>query len=150
MWSGTDGNIPSNWALCNGTIVGGVQTPNLIDKFIVGRGNSYAAGDTGGSADAIVPTHTHTATGASHGHPVRHSTQQAGAVTADASGGYILDNTGVQDFSANNSTPGSTSGDQIGQSGSLSMTAAAPAGSESVINKNLPPYYAIAYIMRIS
>ena len=146
MWSGTDGNIPSNWALCNGSN----GTPNLIDKFIVGRGSSYAADSTGGSADAIVPTHTHTATGGSHGHPVRHSTQATGAVTADASGGYILDNTGVQDFAANNSAPGSTSGDQIGQSGSLSLTAAAPAGSESVTDKNLPPYYAIAYIMRIS
>ena len=146
MWSGTDGNIPTNWALCNGSS----GTPNLIDKFIVGRGSSYAAGDTGGSADAIVPTHTHTATGGSHGHPVRHSTQITGAVEADASGGYVLDNTGVQDFTANNSTPSSTSGDQIGQSGSLSLTAATPADGESVTNKNLPPYYAIAYIMRIS
>ena len=146
MWSGTDGSVPSNWQLCNGTN----GTPNLIDKFIVGRGSAYAADSTGGSADAIVPTHTHTATGGSHGHPVRHSTQQTGAVTADASGGYILDNTGTQDFAANNSTPGSTSGDQIGQSGSLSLTAAAPAGSSSVTNANLPPYYAIAYIMRIS
>jgi len=146
MWSGTDGNIPTNWALCNGSN----GTPNLIDKFIVGRGSAYAAGDTGGSADAIVPTHTHTATGGSHGHPVRHSTQITGAVEADASGGYVLDNTGVQDFAANNSTPGSTSGDQIGQSGSLTLTAATPADGESVTNKNLPPYYAIAYIMRIS
>ena len=74
MWSGTDGNIPSNWLLCNGSN----GTPNLIDRFIVG-GSAYAAGDTGGSADAIVPTHTHTATGGSHGHPVRHSTQIIGA-----------------------------------------------------------------------
>ena len=146
MWSGTDGNIPSNWALCNGSN----GTPNLIDKFIVGRGNSYSAGATGGSADAIIPNHTHTATGGSHGHPVRHSTQITGAVDADASGGYVLDNTGVQDFAANNSTPGSTSGDQIGQSGSLTLTAANPSGAEDVTDKNLPPYYAIAYIMRIS
>ena len=146
MWSGTDGSVPSNWQLCNGTN----GTPNLIDKFIVGRGSAYAADSTGGSADAIVPTHTHTATGGSHGHPVRHSTQVTGSIDADASGGYVLDNTGVQDFAANNSTPGSTSGDQIGQSGSLSLTAAAPAGSSSVTNANLPPYYAIAYIMRIS
>ena len=146
MWSGTNAAVPSNWNLCDGTN----GTPNLIDKFVVGRGSAYAADTTGGSADAIVPTHTHTATGGSHGHPVRHSTQTSGAVLADAAGGYILDSTGVQDFAANNSTPGSTSGDQIGQSGSLSLTAAAPAGSSSVTNANLPPYYAIAYIMRIS
>ena len=146
MWSGTDAAVPSNWNLCDGTN----GTPNLIDRFIVGRGSAYADDSTGGQTDAIIPTHTHTATGGSHGHPVRHSTQVTGAVDADASGGYVLDNTGVQDFAANNSTPGSTSGDQIGQSGSLTLTAATPAGSESVAGKNLPPYYAIAYIMRIS
>ena len=146
MWSGTDGNIPSNWSLCNGSN----GTPNLVDKFIVGRGSAYAAGDTGGNADAIIPEHTHTATGGSHGHPVRHSTQQSGTVEADASGGYVLDNTGTQDFAANNSSPGSTSGDQIGQSGSLTLTAANPVGAASTTNANLPPYYAIAYIMRIS
>jgi len=146
MWSGTDGNVPSNWQLCDGSN----GTPNLIDKFIVGRGSAYAADSTGGSADAIVPTHTHTATGGNHGHPVRYSTQSSGAVTADGSGGFVLDNTGTQDFPANNSNPGSTAGDQIGQSGSLAMTATAPAGSESVTGKNLPPYYAIAYIMRMS
>ena len=146
MWSGTDGSIPTNWALCNGSN----GTPNLVDRFIVGRGNDYAAGATGGNADAIIPNHTHTATGGNHGHPVRHSTQITGAVDADASGGYVLDNTGVQDFTANVSTPGSTGGDQIGQSGTLSMTAANPVGAASTTNANLPPYYAIAYIMRIS
>ena len=146
MWSGTDGSVPSNWQLCDGTN----GTPNLIDRFIVGRGSAYAADSTGGSADAIVPTHTHTATGGNHGHPVRYSTQSSGTVTADASGGFVLDNTGTQDFPANNANPGSTAGDQIGQSGSLALTATAPAGSESVTGKNLPPYYAIAYIMRIT
>ena len=150
MWSGIDGNIPSNWALCNGQTVNGVQTPNLVDRFIVGRGNQYSDGAIGGSKDAIVPTHTHTATGGSHGHPVRYSTQASGNVTADASGGFVLDNTGTQDFPANNAAPSSTAGDQIGQSGSLSLTASAPAGSSSVTNANLPPYYAIAYIMRMS
>ena len=146
MWSGTDGNVPTNWQLCDGSN----GTPNLIDKFIVGRGSAYAADSTGGSADSIVPTHTHTATGGNHGHPVRYSTQSSGTVTADASGGFVLDNTGTQDFPANVANPGSTAGDQIGQSGSLALTAQAPAGSSSVTNANLPPYYAIAYIMRMS
>ena len=146
MWSGTDGSIPTNWALCNGSS----GTPNLIDRFIVGRGSAYSSGATGGSVHGIIPEHTHTATGGSHGHPVRHSTQTSGAVDADPSGGYVLDGTGVQDFAANNSTPSSTSGDQIGQSGSLSMTTGQPVGAASTTNANLPPYYAIAYIMRIS
>ena len=150
MWSGTDGNVPTNWAICNGQIVNGVQTPNLVDRFIVGRGNEYSSGATGGNADAIIPQHTHTATGGNHGHPVRYSTQTSGNVTADSSGGFVLDNTGVQDFAANNAAPGSTAGDQIGQSGSLSMTTAQPVGAATTTNANLPPYYAIAYIMRMS
>ena len=32
MWSGTIANIPTGWALCNGTN----GTPNLQDRFIVG------------------------------------------------------------------------------------------------------------------
>tara|TARA_B100001996_G_scaffold379391_1_gene365079 strand:- start:76 stop:1569 length:1494 start_codon:yes stop_codon:yes gene_type:complete len=150
MWSGTDGNIPTNWALCNGQTVAGVQTPNLVDRFIVGRGSAYASGSIGGNADAIVPIHTHTATGANHGHPARYSSQTTGAVTADALGGFVLDNTGTTDYAANVASPGSTAGDQIGQSGTLSMTAASPVGAGTTTNANLPPYYAIAYIMRMS
>ena len=146
MWSGTDGNIPNNWALCNGSN----GTPNLVDRFIVGRGNDYSSGATGGSTHAIVPEHTHTATGGNHGHPVRYSTQTSGTVIANASGGFVLDATATIDYAANNAAPGNTAGDQIGQSGSLSMTAANPVGAASTTNANLPPYYAIAYIMRIS
>ena len=146
MWSGTDGSIPSNWALCDGNN----GTPNLVDRFIVGRGSAYGAGATGGSADAIIPEHTHTASGGNHGHPVRYSTQVSGTVTADASGGFILDSNATIDYPANNAAPGNTAGDQIGQSGSLNFTTQQPSGAESVADKNLPPYYAIAYIMRIS
>ncbi len=146
MWSGTDGDVPSNWALCNGSN----GTPNLIDRFIVGRGSAYSSGATGGSTHAIIPEHTHTATGGNHGHPVRYSTQTSGAVTADASGGFILDSSATIDYAANNAAPGNTAGDQIGQSGSLAMTTAQPVGAASTTNANLPPYYAIAYIMRIS
>ena len=146
MWSGTDGNIPTNWSLCNGSN----GTPNLIDKFIVGRGDSYSAGATGGNADAIVPIHTHTATGGNHAHPTRYSNNVSGIVTASASGGFVLDDEGTTDYAANVAAPGSTAGDQIGQSGSLSMTASSPVGAASTTNANLPPYYAIAYIMRIS
>ena len=146
MWSGTDGDVPSNWALCNGSN----GTPNLVDRFIVGRGSAYSSGATGGSTHAIIPEHTHTATGGNHGHPVRYSTQVSGTVTADASGGFSLDSSATIDYPANNAAPGNTAGDQIGQSGSLNFTTAQPSGAESTTGKNLPPYYAIAYIMRIS
>jgi hypothetical protein len=58
LWSGSIASIPSGFALCDGTS----GTPDLRDRFIVGAGSTYAVDATGGSADATLPTHTHTAT----------------------------------------------------------------------------------------
>jgi len=60
MWSGSIGSIPDGWALCDGTN----DTPDLTDKFIVGAGQEYAAGETGGAkevqlTEAEMPSHTH-------------------------------------------------------------------------------------------
>ena len=48
MWSGTAADIPTGWALCDGT--GG--TPDLTDRFILGAGKTYQPGATGGAATA--------------------------------------------------------------------------------------------------
>jgi len=45
MWSGSIANIPSGFALCDGTN----GTPDLTDRFVVGAGGSKAVGDTGGT-----------------------------------------------------------------------------------------------------
>lgn len=45
MWSGATNAVPSGWALCDGNN----GTPNLKDRFIVGAGQSYGVGNTGGS-----------------------------------------------------------------------------------------------------
>ena len=69
LWSGSTGTIPSGWALCNGSS----GTPDLRDRFVVGAGNTYAVDATGGSADATLPSHTHTGTtntGGSHNHTI--------------------------------------------------------------------------------
>jgi hypothetical protein len=44
MWSGSIGSIPSGYVLCDGQN----GTPNLKDSFVVGSGNTYAVGNTGG------------------------------------------------------------------------------------------------------
>jgi hypothetical protein len=58
LWSGSIGSIPAGYVLCNGNN----GTPDLRDRFIVGAGSTYAVDATGGSADAIVVSHNHTAT----------------------------------------------------------------------------------------
>ena len=135
MWSGTDSNVPSNWALCNGSN----GTPNLIDKFIVGRGSAYAAGATGGFTDSVVVQHDHTATssvtdpGHAHTFSSHNDDTGDGNTLNDRSN---LPNTRTMTSSSNSTGISvSTSVDQEGVSGA---------------GKNLPPYYAIAYIMRVS
>ena len=74
MWSGASTAIPSGWVLCDGNN----NTPDLRNRFIVGAGNSYTVGDTGGSetvalSTSQMPSHTHTnglsiASGGGHTH----------------------------------------------------------------------------------
>lgn len=68
LWSGAVDNIPTGWALCNGSN----GTPDLRDRFIVGAGSTYSVGNTGGANSvtltaAQMPTHNHSATTASAG-----------------------------------------------------------------------------------
>jgi len=59
LWSGAVVDIPTGWVLCDGNN----GTPDLRDKFVVGAGNSYNPGDTGGSG-----SHIHSYTAPSHFH----------------------------------------------------------------------------------
>ena len=211
MWSGTDGNIPSNWQLCNGTN----GTPNLIDRFIVGRGNAYAADTTGGQTDSTLVTHEHTVStfisdtghshtntlsggvhthtntlgGGDHSHSVTSSphdhgmghthtytasdgnesvTTSGGAsnvgndvqsgTTAGISSSFTDDTTSSSFANTNNadvtitnaSADAGVSITNVSNSTGIGVTASTDSQGSSATNKNLPPYYAIAYIMRIS
>lgn len=60
IWSGTAEDIPSGWALCDGQD----GRPDLRDKFVLGGGGKYSAGDTGGAetvalASSQLPHHRH-------------------------------------------------------------------------------------------
>ena len=63
MWSGSIASIPTGWALCDGTS----GRPDLRDRFIVGAGNTYAVGATGGANSVTlttdqIPSHSHSGT----------------------------------------------------------------------------------------
>jgi hypothetical protein len=49
IWSGSIGAIPTGYYLCNGQN----GTPDLRDRFVVGAGNTYAVGNTGGFTSAV-------------------------------------------------------------------------------------------------
>ena len=133
MWSGSIASIPSGWALCNGSN----GTPDLRDRFIVGAGNTYNPGDTGGSANATLVSHTHTASSSvsdpGHFHPVPESTQ-----LLNSGNGFA---TGVT------STP-RTVNSATRTTGITVSTSVSTEGS-SATNANLPPYYALAFIMKL-
>lgn len=66
MWNGTQ--VPNGWALCNGQIVDDLQTPDLSGKFVVGwqSGNEdyNLIGNTGGHEKVTlttpeIPSHVH-------------------------------------------------------------------------------------------
>lgn len=59
IWSGTDANVPTNWAICDGSVYGAYTTPDLRDRFVPGAGSTYAVNATGGPATwdgTITPT----------------------------------------------------------------------------------------------
>lgn len=159
MWSGTVLSIPSGWALCDGSN----GTPNLRDRFIVGAGTSYTVGGTGGSADAIVVTHSHTmgsatfigSAMAAHTHTITdpghtHTIPDVGSAVND--GGSIDSAPTVTTPQTYFTVPSNTTGISIN-----SASAGTPAGTiggssdttgTSGVGKNLPPYYVLAFIMK--
>ena len=134
LWSGSIASIPSGFALCDGTS----GTPDLRNRFIVGAGSTYAVDVTGGSADATLPTHNHTATSTStdsgHTHPTVGGIGNAQGGGATFAAAYV---SGI--------THTSTSGTSTANV--TTTTTVANAGTSGT-NANLPPYYALAYIMK--
>ena len=126
LWYGAIGSVPAGWYLCDGAN----GTPDLRDKFVVGAGSTYSVAAVGGSADAVVVTHNHTATVTDPGH--FHS------VSAVASNGQYPAVGGGGAVSTVNSTSTATTG----------ITVANASAGVSGTNANLPPYYALCYVMK--
>jgi hypothetical protein len=134
LWSGSVGSIPSGWLLCNGSS----GTPDLRDRFIVGAGSTYAVAATGGSANAIVVSHNHTATSTvtdpGHTHAVR--TWQGG------------NGSGVANTGTDGGGPFDVGGAALSNVTSITVATTVASSGSSGTNANLPPYYALAYIMK--
>jgi microcystin-dependent protein len=125
MWSGSSTSIPTGWALCDGGTHSGLVTPNLMDKFIIGAGHTYASGNTGGSSSvtlavANLPPHTHT-----------------------YNDWYFLE-TGTANYYA---AIGEGSAGAAGVT-TVQTETTQPTGSGQAFSV-LPPYYALAFIMRV-
>ena len=153
MWNGTyndDGTIPDyeNWQICDGSN----NTPDLRGRFILGSTNntsldvtgegqvSYSEGDTGGSqsvtlTESEMPSHTH-AIGSSGYH--NHGVVNYNANDFNWSNHYTVGN----DDSGNERSWWTNSG------GSHSHNNYSQYGGGQA-HENRPPYYVLAFIMRM-
>ena len=166
LWYGSTATIPSGWALCNGSN----GTPDLRDRFVVGAGLTYGVGATGGSltssaagghshtespagghnhtgvtgdtalTSAQMPSHTHTWTG----------TQTAEDNNFTAGSNWLREGSTVQSSSFTVTTTatgeGAAHNHTIGTDGSHSHTINSVGDHSHSVT---PPYYALAYIMKL-
>jgi hypothetical protein len=153
MWAGQVSNIPQGWMPCDG--IDG--RPDLRNRFVVGAGDLYAAGSTGGFLDAALPSHQHTLVGG----PV------TGSGSTDSVGDHSHTYNAYPGDGAQTgwSTPGGAAQPTFNPSGATSATGAhshtvtvtiqggvtgMESSGEDPKGKNLPPYYALMYIIKIT
>ncbi len=131
MWSGSIASIPSGYFLCNGAN----GTPNLTDRFVICAGSTYAVAASGGSKDAVVVAHTHTGNtgGQSVPHTHDYNAYLAGATGFAAGSNFYLDG-----------NPFTTAGNSVDHTHAFTTASSGVSGT----NANLPPYYALAFIMK--
>lgn len=148
MWSGLLADLKPGWAFCDGSIVNGIPTPDLTDRFIVGSGSTFATGNTGGT-NGTVGGHDH---GGVKGHKL--TGKESGIQDHFHGIGSLLLNkgtNGVDGWKLNTST--------VNTDGPTTPTTAvsnADALEEHTHgldayagHDNKPLYYALAYIMYV-
>lgn len=160
MYNGLLADIPTDWHLCDGAS----GTPNLAYKFVRGTTLQSKVGDTGGSNDAVLVAHTHSM--GSHTHSINHNhasvnTNSAGnhyhkiPVAQQAAAGsqdHTVDGAGLQEVSTKSAGSHTHSVNLPNYSGTSGGSSAANTGSkgEAATGLNMPSYYTLAYIQRIT
>lgn len=173
MWSGATNAVPSGWALCDGNN----GTPNLKDRFIVGAGQSYGVGNTGGNwtqtpsvrtnaagtgiqvagtaiNESQMPWHTHSGSVGSDA-----SIQVQASIQSSGAGEWLADDT----FGSKGWTPSpirkplkefsaslsinGTGGNQPHYHGVTDNGHVHTAAASAIDVR--PPYYALAFIMKL-
>jgi hypothetical protein len=147
MWSGSIASVPSGWALCDGSN----GTPDLRNRFVVGAGSTYAVAATGGSADAIAVSHTHTAStsaAGNHQHYTFNGSFYSGSDIASNTYPAWADGAGDQQYNIKGTGSVPDRG-LTNTAGNHTHTVTVNSTGSSGTNANLPPYYALAYIMKL-
>ncbi|MEY3275846.1 MAG: hypothetical protein RL153_1112, partial [Verrucomicrobiota bacterium] len=157
IWTG--GEPPDGWALCDGRTVNHRRTPDLRSRFVLGQGQgtgltARSVGQVGG-AEATVLTEAHFAahrhvfdppgTWADGGGEHQHSYQThcVGNFWRIMSFGQARDPDFSRTWGANRATGHGAHEHSV----SISAQSAAAGGGQA--HPNMPPFYVLAYIMRV-
>ena len=157
MWGGGN-TIPTGFTLCNAANAGtvnGIVVPNLEDKFIIGAKQhdsgwktniTGSLGASGGSKDAVIVTHDHRYAFASK--------DDSAAIGNNYEGSGISNVTEHADINELSQSGGDDGADLAGFTAETQEVGVNQAGgdsnSQTGCDANLPPYFALAYIMRTS
>lgn len=122
IWKGSTTTIPSGWVLCNGQN----GTPDLRDKFVLGAGNNYTVGDTGGEKEHALtidemPSHNHS----------------------------LYDSYYASTLSLTLVDVGSGSSTAVGEGDYGRSEITTKDVGDGLAHNNMPPYYTLCYIMKI-
>ena len=169
---------PTGWQICNGgtasssalqTLLGQTNVPDLRDRFIIGAGSSYSRHSAAGSKDAVLVSHSHTinnhthtfttSSDGNHYHNFPGDDQLTNANNIQGWGNVSDANFNYDAVSNYNSSTGqlwrttnpkSASGNNHAHSGTTGNPSDRNTDSHgtSATNANLPPYYALLYIIK--
>jgi hypothetical protein len=126
------GSIYTNASVATnpGTLLGfGTWTAFGAGRVLIGDGGGFSAGATGGSADAVVVSHTHTATSTDSGH----------THVMSANGARPVSGTGALYAALDSGVPSASST----QSSNANITTTISTTGVSATNANLQPYIVV-------
>lgn len=171
MWSGATTNIPAGWVLCNGAN----GTPDLRNRMVIGAGGNYAVGATGGATSHTTSSngshghttssngsHYHTATtswGGSHYHAAGYSGYESSSLKANSTSNSAISvsysSGGCYGSASVSDSAIAMTGDSGGHNHTLSTNTTGghthtiySAGAHTHTVTTMPPYYALAFIMK--
>lgn len=134
MWSGAIVDIPDGWLLCDGNN----GTPDLRNRFLIGAGDIYAPDATGGALE--------------HNHPIEFTSEDSGLAHKHWSDGDVgPPGAGPFDYA---SIFGAKSFYRTHIHSYLDLTSAPDVAHNHDVDgvtdneDHVPPYYALAYIMK--
>lgn len=159
MWSGTVDTIPTGWALCDGQN----GTPNLQGRFVIGYGIytaespsvTYPTGSTGGKRTVKLEVQHMPA----HNHNITRSTTDVDVYTeyegvrpkfgGNDGGNATIPDSSCFEIADGNGANGNdlTAAQLFPTTHRHKLTLYSSGGGQA--HDNMPPYYALAYIMKV-